>query len=253
MNGSLFDFLKSKTFRYNLSGAVILAVVLFFVLQQWLNGFTRHGESISVPDLHGMKKEKMEKLLQETGLSYEIVDSLYENGTAPGTIIDQDPAATSLVKKGRTIYLTINASKPPKVKMPDLLDVSHRQAEAILESFGLKVGKVTYEPDLAKNAVLKQLYRGVPIQPGREIYKGSPIDLVLGDGMGTSEVPVPDLTGLTRSEAVLVLQGASLMLGAVSYDPGVRDTSKAKVYLQTPEASESSLLNQGATIDLYLH
>lgn len=250
---ALIDFIRSKSFRYNAIAAVVLLIVLFLFLQQWLGGFTRHGESIAVPDLVGLKMEKMERLLKESGLEYEIVDSLFESGKSPGTVIDQDPAAKSLVKKGRTIYLTVNAGKPPKVKMPNLLDVSFRQAEAILESFGLKVGHVTYEPDLAKNAVLKQLFRGAPVQPGKDLYKGSAIDLVLGDGLGTSEVPVPDLTGLTKAEAVLVLQGASLVIGNVTYDPGVRDTVNAKIYLQNPEASDNSFLNTGAAVDLYLH
>lgn len=251
--GALIDFLKSKLFRYNVLAALLLLVVLFIVLQQWLGGFTRHGESIEVPNLVGLKQDKMEQLLKDSGLEYEIVDSLFESGKAPGTVIDQDPAAKSLVKKGRTIYLTVNAGKPPKVKMPNLLDVSYRQAEAILESFGLRVGRITYEPDLAKNAVLKQLFKGVPVQPGRELYKGSAIELVLGDGLGTSEVPVPDLSGLTKAEALLVLQGASLSIGQVTYDPGVRDTVNAKIYLQNPEATESSFLNSGAAVDLYLH
>lgn len=250
---ALIDFLRSKTFRYNVLAAVLLLIVTFFLLQQWLGGFTRHGESISVPELVGLKKEKMEQLLKDSGLEYEVVDSLFETGKAPGTVIDQDPAANSLVKKGRTIYLTVNAGKPPKVKMPNLLDVSYRQAEAILESFGLKVGRITYEPDLAKNAVLKQVYRGAAVHPGRELYKGSAIDLVLGDGLGTSEVPVPDLTGLTKAEAMLVLQGASLNIGNVTFDPSVRDTVNAKIYLQNPEASDNSFLNAGSSVDLYLH
>jgi beta-lactam-binding protein with PASTA domain len=253
MSGSLFNFLRSKRFRYHLLAALLVTIASFLFLQQWLNGFTRHGESIEVPALLGMKLEKMQSLLEESGLAFEIVDSLYETGKDPGTVIDQDPAPKSLVKKGRTIYLTVNAAKPPKVKMPDLTDVSQRQAEAILESFGLKVGRITFEPDLAKNAVLKQLYRGSPIAPGREIYKGSSIDLVLGDGMGAVEVPVPDLTGLTKAEALLVLQGASLSAGNINFDPGVKDTLNATIYLQSPESSEGSFLLQGSAVDFYLH
>ena len=91
------------------------------------------------------------------------------------TILEQDPEPGSKVKESRMLYLTLNAATAPPVKMPDLKDVSYRQAEAILQTFGLKVGIVTYQPDLAKNAVLKQLYKGQLIGAGEEIPKGSRI------------------------------------------------------------------------------
>jgi beta-lactam-binding protein with PASTA domain len=249
---NLFPFLRSKTFRYSLMGALALFVILFLFLQQWLGGFTHHGESITVPDIRGMKLDRMESFLHENSLEFEVVDSLFELEKKPGTVLDQDPAPKSKVKEGRTIYITINASQPPKVKVPNLIDVSFRQAEAMLESYGLKVGQLIYKPDLAKNAVLEQRYRGAIITPGREINKGSAIDLVLGDGMGNTEVPVPDLTGLTSAEATFALKGSSLNVGTLHYDPGVKDTLKATVYRQVPTPGENATLSQGEAVDMYL-
>jgi len=40
---------------------------------------------------------------------------------------------------------------PEKVAMPDLVDLTFRQAGAKLESFGLKVGHITYEPNMGIN------------------------------------------------------------------------------------------------------
>ncbi len=252
MANSLGSFLRSRTFRINVAVALGLLIALFFFLQNWLGGFTHHGESITVPDIRGMKLERMADYLEENGLTYEVVDSLYELGKQPGTILEQDPAPKSKVKEGRTLYLTIVSSKPPKVKMPELRDVSLRQAQAMLESFGLKVGQLIYKPDLAKNAVLDQLYRGNSIHAGKEINKGSVIDLVLGDGMGNAEVTVPDVSGLTQAEARFALKGSGLNVGSVQFDSGVKDTMHATVYRQVPEADGKTTLTQGEAVNLYL-
>ena len=189
---------------------------------------------------------------QREELATQIVDSIFELDKPPGTVVDQDPAPDSKVKEDRTIYLTVNASLPPKIKMPDLIDVSYRQAEAILQTFGLKVGTLIYKPDLAKNAVLGQRYKGAEINPGTEIPQGSLIDLVLGDGLGNTKVQVPNLVGLTKGEALFMLKGWSLNIGTLFYDNGLKDSTIAKVYKQFPAASDSSIINQGEAVDLYL-
>jgi beta-lactam-binding protein with PASTA domain len=178
----LSGFIKSRVFLTQLLIAVLAVFLLLFSTDTILRSVTHHGENIIVPNLHGLKMSQAEKYLNEKSLLYKIVDSLYDMSQPAGTIMDQDPAENSRVKKGRTIYLTINSVKPPKVKMPNLVDVSYRQAEAILQTFGLKVGRLIYKPDLAENAVLDQYYRNAPIKAGTEIYKGSEIDLVLGNG-----------------------------------------------------------------------
>src|SRR3982751_5811319 len=137
MPGNLRNFLKSKTFLFNLLGIIALALISFFMLYNWLNNYTHHGESITVPDVRGLTEEKLVRFINDKHLRYKIVDSLFEDSKVPGTVIEQDPKPDSKVKENRTIYLTVNSSRPPKVKMPDLADVSFRQAEAILQTFGL--------------------------------------------------------------------------------------------------------------------
>ena len=252
MPGSLIQFFRSKTFLWNGAGAVVFVLLVFFAMQQWLSSYTLHGESISVPDLRGLKIDKAETFLRDKNLRFAVVDSIFNLDQQPGVILEQDPSPNSKVKENRTIYLSINASLPPKIKMPDLIDVSLRQAEAILQSNGLKTGSLIYKPDLAKNAVLAQLYRGAEIRPGSDISKGSVIDLVLGDGLGNTMVAVPNLVNLTRSEALFVLKASSLTIGSINYDEDVRSPDLAKVYRQNPAFSDSSTIGQGQSVDIYL-
>lgn len=249
---NLLSFLKSKSFLINIIVLLVVLLIMFGGVSSWMSSFTHHGESISVPDLKGQKLQRIESFLADKHLQYKIIDSLFDLEKSPGTILEQDPAPNSKVKENRTIYLTVNAQHPPNVKMPNLIDVSYRQAEAILLSFGLRVGQLTYRPDLAKNAVLDQRFNGNTIHPGKDIPKGSKIDLILGNGLGSVDVQVPDLTGSHLDEALFVLRGSSLNIGTIHYDKGVRDSSKAVIYKQDPQPSDNATMNQGEAVDIYL-
>ena len=247
-----FNFLRSKVFLLNVLLAIMVVVAVFGFTYKWLSSYTNHGQSIEVPDLKGLNTEQVKVLLERLHLRYAIIDSLYQTEKKPGTVLEQDPSPKSKVKEDRTIYLTVNSGIPPKVKMPDLTDVSLRQAEAILQRIGLKRGELSYKHDLAKNAVLEARYRGRIIKPGTELSKGSMVDLVVGDGLGGEKVSVPDLTGLTKSEAADALNMANLSVGAVFYDENIKDSVSAVVYKQFPLPTEDVVLNQGESVDIYL-
>lgn len=248
---SFFRFFISKPFYTNMVLAVVVFLSMLLLTFGWLSSHTRHGDSLSVPDVRGVVLDKAIQVLESKNLRYQITDSVFFPDKPKNAIVDQNPLPEENVKEGRVIYITINSSEPPKVKMPKLIDVSYRQAVAILQSFGLKEGQITYKPDLAKNVVLQQLYNGQPALPEMQIPKGSAIDLVLGDGLGSTEIDVPVLTGLTYDEALFVLQGSGLATGTVEYDAGA-DKATAKVYRQNPSSGEGLKINQGQTIDIYL-
>ena len=88
----------------------------------------------------------------------EITDSVFNHNLTRGTIIEQNPFAGFKVKKNRRIFLIINANTPEKVKMPNIVGVSHRQAEAVLKNAGLEIGRLIHVPDIAVNNILKQKY-----------------------------------------------------------------------------------------------
>jgi beta-lactam-binding protein with PASTA domain len=248
----MIDFIRSKTFPVHLAAALLTVALLLFVTYRWLNSYTNHGEMMEVPNLKGVKFVQVEKHIAGRDVRVMVNDStVFMLDKAPGVIVEQDPAPGSKVKKGRMIYLTITRTVPPQVKMPNLVDVSKRQAEAILASFGLKTGSITYKPDLAKDAVLAVTYKGRELKPGDELAKGEVVDLVLGDGFGNTTVDVPLLMGLTLDEALFVLQGSSIQAGALLFDETVRDSSMARVYRQSPLAGDSVTIKQGEAIDLY--
>lgn len=232
------EYLKTKSFRNHILAAVITVVVLLLIAFFSLRFYTKHGEGLSVPVVKDLHIDEAIKRLNAVGLNYEI-DSVYIMDKAPGNVIDQDPDAGTFVKSNRTIYLTVNVSQAPDARFPDIEFKTLREAEAILESYGLKIGDTTYKPDVSRDVVLQAAFGGRPLRAGESLPKGSFIDLVLGDGRGSEEVDIPDLMGLTIDEARFSLKGSMLMMGQIIYEGQVTDSANAVIIRQSPMPADS--------------
>ena len=191
----------------------------------YLPSATHHNETVTVPDLEGIHLDNIDEFLTQRNLNYEVLtDSGFTDAFDPETVLVQYPLAGSKVKENRKIFLTLNATNPPKVKMPALVDGSVKNAQLVLESYGLELGAIEYVPDLAQNAVLEQRYNGQQIAAGEIISKGARIDLLVGDGLGNTSLEVPDLDGLEMEEAEVVIIGSGLKVGGTLFrDPSLSD------------------------------
>ena len=247
---NFFRLLINKKVIKNLLFAIALTVVIIFITFKFLNVFTHHGDFIVVDDYSGMTIEELETNYSIDGLRFFIIDSVYDVTKEKGTVIVQDPLAGSKVKGNRKIYLTVIAKLPEQVSMPDLHDLTLRQAIAMLETYGLQVDSLEYVPDIAQNAVLKQKFEGEIIEAETMIEKGSGITLILGHGLSKKKIPVPILLGKKPSEVNRIITKASLNVGIEIFEDDV-DTSHAVLYKQKPAFSPDSYLNLGESIDLW--
>jgi beta-lactam-binding protein with PASTA domain len=184
-------------------------------------------------------------------LKYEIIDSVFDESKQKGVVVNQDPLPNTDVKKNRKVYLTINSMKVRKVNFPDVFDLTLRQAVSKLQNNGLEVGKLEYQPDIATNKVLAFKVNGIAIAIGQELYYGTTIDLVVGQGLSNEKVIVPNLIGLSRLEANIILKSTSLNVGLEYFNNEVSDSSLAVIYKQYPEVGESRKISIGSAIDLY--
>lgn len=244
------NFLKSL--GANFLAIIISIIILFTVISFILNSVTRHGESLTVPDIRGMKISEASKILSEKKLRFVITDSIYFSDKPVLSVIEQNPSPQTKVKEGRMIYITLNSNSAPIILIPTLVDLSIRQASSVLQSSGLKTGRLIYRPDIAQNVVLDVLYKGQSISSGTKIAKGSTIDLVLGDGLDAAEVPMPNLDGLTLEEANNLLTSSSLNKGSVFFSGQIKDSISAKVFKQNPPYSENKMIKSGHNVDIYL-
>ncbi len=246
----ILDVITSKPFVKHIIIASLAILLLFWFTFRFIGCYTRHGDEIMVPNLLGVQVSQINEADPDANFEFLVIDSVFDDGYEKGAVVLQDPPASSMVKKGRKVYLTINSSQPEMVAMPNLVDLSLRQALNIVKSAGLKIGTLEYVDHFAKNAVLGQKYEGFSIQPGVMLQKGSPVQLVLGKGLEAEIISVPFLIGKSEEEAFDFLNNAMLNVGNVTYFDE-KDKLHSRVYLQSPATRADTVLVPGSSVDLW--
>lgn len=196
----LFSYLKSKDFFKHLAMATISLFLVLWILFKLLGVYTHHGETAEVPDFKGKAITELDNFVKDKNVGYTIIDSIYNPEEKPGIVLKQDPEAKSMVKHNRMIYLYVTSTQAPQMAMPKLVDRSTRQAVFMIESYGLKVGRITEIAGDCKGCVLKQYFNGKEIMPGDAIKKGSKIDLSVGKKEDSYSSVLSDSTNVAAPE-----------------------------------------------------
>jgi len=248
------SFLKKHKILTNIGIAILVFVALYFILIFSLSSYTLHGKNIIVPNLKGLTFTDASELAQKNQLKIKIIDTVFSTKEKRGLIANQLPKADSKIKKDRTIYLTINAITAEKINMPNFIGTSLRQAIVDANIYGIKIGELSYIPDLAKNNVLKQQINGKDIAIGAQIEKGTTVDLVLGMGLSNEKVFIPLLIGNNLDKVDSLLTAKYLNIGATFYDINVltkKDSLAAFVYKQKPNPFNKNF-KPGDFVDIWL-
>ena len=239
----------------NLVLAIAFFVVLLILTQLGLKAITRHNHTVTVPDFTDLSLADTKIVAKRYELRTQVTDSVYVKRMEKGHVFSQNPVPGSQVKKDHLIRLTINAHQTQKVKMPNLVGYSLRQAKTEILSCGLTVGHLAYREDLATNNVLDQFIEGRYVAPGTEVEAETPVDLLLGLSPESSQTYIPYLIGFTLPVARDNIFDNSLNVGNISYDETVQsyqDTVNAVVYNQSPAYSAGAPVRMGTTIHLKL-
>lgn len=242
------SFLKQKKFYINLLVIILLSIILLWLTIKLLNVYTRHDKVYELPDFTGLTTEEVER---SYGRDYHfiLIDSIYSKTEAPGTIVQQDPLPNSKVKQGRNVYYIIVAKTPEKTSMPNLNNLSLRQALVLLESNGLEVEELKYVDHFARNAICEQRYENSIIKPGTEIVKGSKIMLYVGLGPDKKKTQLPSLYGIAAEDVQHTLNIAGLNLGNEYFDDS-DSIQHMKVYRMDPPFSKGSV-NPGTYVNVW--
>jgi beta-lactam-binding protein with PASTA domain len=240
-------------------GAVLVLLVLFFFSLGWITG---NGKTEKVPNVLGLDVTAAEKNIKALGFDLVLQDSIYVDTLARNSVLRQTPEADEVVKKGRTIFLTINRVIAPQVDMPNLIGFSLKSAQTYLKVLGLRIGTINLVADRNKNVIVEQLVGNTPIAPGTKIVSGTLINFTVGDGGASIGMEVPDLIGLTVAMAKMQIASIGVTVGNISANGVIQDTANAFVIQQNP-ATYSSVLDslgmpvknvtiQGVAIDLVI-
>lgn len=180
---NFINFIRSKVFLINLGLAFVALILLSMLALKWLKKSTHHGEFVEVPDLSKLSVMEMRDVIEDSNLRYEVLDSANYDPSYPRfSIIEQDPPAGNKVKQNRKIYVTVNPSGYKKVTVPNVIQVTQRNAASMLRAVGLDVQRVSYIDELGKDMVYYIKYKGKTIKPGDKLPKTSKVELVCGNG-----------------------------------------------------------------------
>lgn len=167
----------------NVISIIVIGAVILFATLVLLNIYTRHNKSVDVPQVKGLQLKEAKVLLKSQGLNFVVVDSLYDKDAIPGAIIEQVPSANNRTKSGRDVFLTVYSTNPPELAVPELVDYSYRQAEALLISMGFEQLTKEEVPSEYKGLVKAVEYRGRTLQPEEKVPAGSPLTIIVGSGI----------------------------------------------------------------------
>lgn len=236
----LKQFVWSKFFLINIGIAVLFYFIGIFSVIKYLDFYSNHGEEIAVPNLVGKKSSEAKMKLEELGLSYEILDSIYDpdlpNGIVKQQMIEPTSFSKVKVKENRIIGLRLS-KKTDLTEMPNLVFKHVDFARGIIENRGFD-SKIEYKPTKEANgSVLEQLYKGKPVPSGKLISIGAEITLIVGKNEVGVLTSLPNVVGMNYQDALNLLNTNGLTsISTICNDcETMQDTLSAVVFGQSPE------------------
>lgn len=238
------EYFKSGSLSKKMSavlGIILLAGITFILILDFLvmPYYTNYNKGVTVPDVTKISLEEAEELLKRYGLRSEVLDRRANSVYPANYIIDQAPSAKQIVKPNRKIYLTVNTAVTPQTVVPNLVNMSLRNAEIQLENHGLVVGTRSYESSRFRNTILRQ-----SVAAGDTVGRGTVVNLAVSDGLGSRLVTVPNIVGMRLTEAEQVLTGVGLRVGEIRFQPSL-EYDPNRVIAFTPDQKE---LNEGQSL-----
>lgn len=221
---------------------LVLGAFLLFFGSFWAAQAFMGNDEVQVPSLINKTVLEAEKLLNAQSLKIVIADEVYSADAPKGVIINQKPAATSTVKKGREIQVVLSLGIE-KVQVPDLTGKNQQAWNVELENAGLILGEISMvtSKDHPYGVVVYQ-----SPEAGVEVEPGSSVNIMVNE---PPEVTVPSLIGKTQTQAQQDLQLIGLGIGGITTEPSDQYV-KGVVIRQEPLAD--TVLHEGDSVTMII-
>jgi eukaryotic-like serine/threonine-protein kinase len=201
-------------------------------------------QEVQVPPLVGQTLANAETLIMTAGLEVGDVDERPDGEAAEGVVIEQSPGQGVAVGMGTPINLVVSTG-PELVLIPDVVEMSERDATATLRDLGLLV---TVNDEFS-NEVPNGFVISSDPAAGAEAETGETVLLVVSQG--PRPVQVPNLTGMTPSQAQSALDALGLEMNTSSATQAVADPAQdGRVVSQFPTTGTTLFPGDVVTITL---
>ncbi len=251
-------FISSKIFLLNFAKIIGLLAGLLFLTLWGVKCFSRHGNSIEVGNYVNRNVKEVIRDAEGKGFDIIITDTLYKEGFPADLVIDQNPSANSLVKKGRTIYLKITKAAGDLVQLPDIAGRDEINFYIRnLEMLGVKVGRIdtVLDANLIDGTIKQVIVRGKDVTailggvPPVKVPQGSAVDFVITKRQ-SDDAEVPNyLIGMAADECSLTLESLGLLIGTITPDATVTNQNTARVTKTDPVAG--TVLKKGSVVNIF--
>lgn len=172
----------------NLIAALAVIGIVCFVALRWLDFYTQHGESVEIPDVRGITISEAEPLFARMSLSCQVIDSTFNSSLPAGSIIETIPSAGSKVKKGRRVFFRVNSIEAQLTPLPNVNDISQREARAMLRSMGFENLSVRLVPGQFRDLAIGLEINGREMKAGEKVPLNTPIVLLVSSGNGEADI-----------------------------------------------------------------
>ena len=219
------------------AGGFLLAYVFLFIFAFPADVLPDDGR---IPRVVGMEFDQASSTLEKAGFHALKGQSRFHKTTPEGIVLEQDPPAGSVQKRGAEVTLAVSAGQATAT-VPQVAGVTQQQAQIAIENAGFAFGSISQQlSDQPRGAVIAS-------DPPAGTTLDLPATVSITLSQGPSTIQIPDLTGRTLADARSTLEQLGLHLGATS-----RDTSsfmpENTVLGQTP--SPGSTVSAGASVNL---
>ncbi|MDD5621649.1 MAG: PBP1A family penicillin-binding protein [Actinomycetota bacterium] len=190
--------------------------------------------TFSMPGLIGMDLKGAEQLVKSFGLVVNSVIYEFSDTVLPGYITNQIPARDSIITKSAVVVLYVSKGENPQSVVPDLIGKTSAEAIDALINVGFENVTITLEEsEEEKDLVFLQ-------NPASGTIYDKLLEVTIKVSLG---IKVPDVTGMTKGDAILELEGLGFIVEILP------DTaSLGNVVNQMPAAEE--YLNYGSTVTI---
>jgi len=197
--------------------AVIIVVLLVFFVGRFTGVFGGKGSDTSqskldstqtkMPDVVGLSEKMADKKLSDNNLQMQVKSSEYSDTVEKGNVISQEPKADEVVSKYSKVSVVISlGSDAFDISKLNLVGKTKESAESLLKENGFSTDTKEEPSDtVPKGSVISY----TPTKP----KSGERVTLTVSSGKKVTKVVVPNITGMSESEAKTLLETNGLMLG----------------------------------------
>jgi beta-lactam-binding protein with PASTA domain/predicted Ser/Thr protein kinase len=201
-----------------------------------------NGEPVvQIPNVVGFTEEDARSALGDAGFTNIRTELVFDEDTAVGSVVEQDPAGGQEAPLSADITLRVSQG-PEEVVVPDLSGRTAAEAESILAQQGLKAAQQPVED--------AQVPEGTVIRTdppsGTVVEKGQTITLVVS--AGPEEVIVPSVTEKTEETARSELSTAGFQVEVVEQPLPPGDADDGRVLAQDPAGGTRA--TRGSTVTI---